>query len=445
VAARVVIIGGDAGGMTAATQARRLDPSLDIVAFERGSWTSYSACGIPYLVAGDVEELDDLVARTPDQHRDQSHIDVRLQHEVVGLDVDAGRVEVRDLARDRTYTFSFDCAVVATGARPIRPDLPGIQLPFVHGLQTLDDAANLLTDARRAQCRNAVVVGGGYIGLELAEAFVARGARVTVVESSDQLLRTLDADMAEPIAKGMRDAGIDVRLGVYAHGFSEGEVHTTEGSIAADVVVLGLGVEPESTLAGAAGLELGVKDAVVVDRRQRTSAENVWAAGDCAQSIHLVSGQPVHIALGTVANRHGRVAGTNIGGGYATFPGVLGTAVTRVCDVEIGRTGLSEREAADAGFVTVAAVVESTTTAGYLSTPGTMRTKLVVERGTGRVLGGQIVGGRGAAKRVDTIAVAITAGMDAPQLIDVDLGYAPPFGPLWDPVAVAARQLLPQI
>jgi NADPH-dependent 2,4-dienoyl-CoA reductase/sulfur reductase-like enzyme len=428
--------------MGAATQAHRLDASLEIVAFEKTDWTSYSACGIPYVVGGLVGDLDRLVVRTPQEHRDKSLIDVRTRHEVMAIDLDARRLEVRDHAHARTIQVPFDELVLGLGARPIRPDLPGIDLPAVHGVQTLDDASQLLYAAQTSECRNVVVVGGGYIGLELAEAFVLRGARVTVVEAAHQLMGTLDADMAVPIENAMRGLGIDVRVGLPVTGFADRIVQTEDGPILADLVVLGLGVDPNTELAGEAGIELGARNAIRVDRRQRTSAEGVWAAGDCVESYHLVSRQHVHVALGTLANRQARVAGINLGGGYATFPGVLGTAITRICSTEIGRTGLNEKEARAAGFEFVTSAIDSTTTSRYLPEATPVRVKLLAEKGTGRVLGAQIVGGQGAAKRVDVVATAITAEFDVQQLLDVDMGYAPPMSPLWDPVAVAARKAL---
>ena len=428
--------------MGAATQAHRLDAALEIVAFESTDWTSYSACGIPYVVGGVVGDLDRLVVRTPQEHRDRSLIDVRTRHEVMSIDLGARRLEVRDHAHSRTIQVPFDDLMLGLGARPIRPDLPGIDLPTVYGVQTLDDASNLLYAAQTSECRNVVVVGGGYIGLELAEAFVMRGARVTVVEAASQLMSTLDADMAVPIESAMRGLGIDVRVALPVTGFADRIVQTDDGPILADLVVLGLGVVPNSELAAEAGIELGVKNAIKVDRRQRTSAEGVWAAGDCVESFHLVSRQPVHVALGTLANRQARVAGINLGGGYATFPGVLGTAITRICSTEIGRTGLTEKEATAAGFEFVTSSIDSTSASRYLPEAKPVRVKLLAEKRTGRVLGAQIVGGQGAAKRVDVVATAITAGFDVQQLLDVDMGYAPPMSPLWDPVAVAARKAL---
>lgn len=253
-------------------------------------------------------------------------------------------------------------------------------------------------------------------------------------------MRTLDPDMGALVSSAMRSHGIEVRLGVATLGFSAGVVHTDEGDLPADIVVLGLGVVPNGELAAEAGIALGAGRAIAVDRRQHTSAEGVWAAGDCCESTHLVSGRKVHVALGTVANKQSRVAGINIGGGYATFPGVVGTAITKVCATEVSRTGLNEAESTRDGFEHHAVTIESTTTAGYLAEAEDLTIKVVAERRSGRLLGAQIVGGPGSAKRIDVFATALHAGMTVEQMTHLDLGYAPPFSPLWDPVLVAARK-----
>ena len=305
-AERLVVVGGDAAGMSAASQARRRRRHLDIVVLEKGHFTSYSACGIPYLVSGQIGHLDDLVARSPEEFRERQLIDVRMGHEAVEVDLEAGKVEVRDQHRGRSMILGFDQILFATGARPIRPDLPGIDHDWVRGVQTLDDAEDLLKVAERSECRDVVVVGGGYIGLEMAEAFMERGARVVLVEGADQLMSTLDPDMAELVARDALALGIDVRLGQKVEGFADGRVHTAHGSIVADVAVLGLGVAPSSGLATDAGVEPGAHGAIAVDRRQRTSVDGAWAAGDCATSHHRVTNRQVHVALGTVANKQGR-------------------------------------------------------------------------------------------------------------------------------------------
>ena len=444
---RLVVVGGDAGGMAAATAARRQDPNLDVVVLERGRWTSYSACGIPYLIGGEVKELEDLVVRRPQELRDSLGIDVRIRCEAKAVDLDAGKVEVRNFEQNRTFHLGFDLLHLGTGARPFRPPLPGIDLPFVAGVQTLDDAASLLRLLNHAPSwapagiRQVVVVGAGYIGLEVAEAFVRRKAAVTVVTNMPEVMNSIDPDMGAHVTRAMRGLGITVRCGVEVTGFEPGKVLTAAGALPADLVVLGMGVAPNAELARDTGIELGASGAVRVDRRQRTSHEAVYAAGDCCTSTHLVSGDEVYVALGTVANKQARVAGTNLGGGYATFAGVLGTAVTKVCELEVARTGLNEAEAARAGFSASSPTVESTTTAGYLEAASPVWVKVVAEQGSGRVLGAQIVGrGPGSAKRIDVVATALTARMTCAEVAELDLGYAPPFSPVWDPVAIAARK-----
>ena len=439
---RLVVIGGDAGGMAAASEARRRRPNMDIVALEKGDWTSYSACGIPYLVGGAIGKLEDLVARTPQEFRDGHRIDVRLRHEAMAVDLDRREVEVRDHDHGRTVRLGFDTLLFGTGARPRRPRLPGIDHECVMGVQTLGDAAQLLAQAERVHARKVVVVGGGYIGLEIAEAFVERGADVTVLERSAEVMGTVDPDMGAMVSAAMRKQGIDVRCGVATLGFDPGVVHTDAGDVPADLVVLGLGVEPNSELAADAGVTLGAGGAIAVNRRQQTTADGVWAAGDCCESYHLVTTRKIYVALGTVANKQSRVAGTNIGGGYATFPGVVGTAITKICDTEIARSGLTEKEAARDGFGYVAVTIESTTTAGYLDSAKPITVKMLAERRSGRLLGAQIVGEDGAAKRIDVVATALHAGMTVEEMTHLDLSYAPPFSPLWDPILVAARKAM---
>ncbi|HYD11188.1 MAG TPA: FAD-dependent oxidoreductase [Acidimicrobiales bacterium] len=437
-AERLVVIGGDAAGMGAASQARRLRPDLDIVALERGDHTSYSACGIPYLVGGEVASVDDLVVRTPQEHREKYRIDVRMRHEARGIDLDRREVEVRDHEHGRTVRVGFDHLVLGMGAIPKRPPIPGIDLPHVHGVQTLGDGVHLLDHAD--DCKHVVVIGGGYIGLEIAEAFLHQGRDVTVVEAGPEVLGGLDPDMGALVTRAMRRHGVVVRTGASVKEITPTAVLTGDGEIPAELVVLGLGVAPNAAMADDAGITLGPSGAIAVDRRQQTSADGVWAAGDCSESHHLVSDRKVHIALGTHAAKQSRVVGTNIGGGYATFAGVVGTAVTKICDTEVGRTGLNEREARDAGFRYRTTTVESTTTAGYYPSAEPITVKLLAEERSGRLLGGQIVGGPGAAKRVDVLATALHARFDVERMTSLDLGYAPPYAPVWDPVLIAARK-----
>ncbi|MEU8260205.1 FAD-dependent oxidoreductase [Micromonospora sp. NPDC048999] len=448
-AERLVVIGGDAAGMAAASQARRRRDraELEIVAFERGHFTSYSACGIPYWVSGVVSEREQLIARDPATFREKFDIDVRLRHEVTAIDPDRREVVARDLAGGGQVRERYDTLVYATGATPVRPKWGTDGIAGVFGVQTLDDGSALLNWLdHEPRPRRAVVVGGGYIGVEMAEALLQRGLSVDLVEQADRPLPTMDPDMAELALDALRRIGVGIRTGLSVTGLRERDgrvaaVVTPEGPIPTDVVVLGLGVRPNTALAEAAGLPLGPTGGVRTDRRMRVpGVAGVWAAGDCVETLHRVSGMPVHIPLGTHANKQGRVAGINIGGGYATFPGVIGTAVTKVCDLEVGRTGLREQDARAVGFEFVSVVAESTSRAGYYPGARPMTVKLIAERPSGRLLGAQIVGWSEAAKRIDALAVALWNGMTVDEMTSLDLGYAPPYAPVWDPVLIAARK-----
>ncbi|MCT9006012.1 FAD-dependent oxidoreductase [Streptomyces rhizosphaerihabitans] len=439
--------------MSAASQARRLrgPAELEIVAFERGHFTSYSACGIPYWVGGDVPERDRLIARTPEEHRERA-IDLRMRTEVTGIDIAGARVRSRDLGTGAEAWTSYDKLVIATGARPVRPNLPGADAPGVHGVQTLDDGQALLDTLAVTEGRRAVVVGAGYIGVEMAEALINRGYEVTVVNRGKEPMSTLDPDMGRLVHTAMEGLGItmvdDSEVSEFLTG-DDGRVRavvTDDATYPADVVVLGIGVRPETTLARAAGLPLGDHGGLLTDLAMRVRGhENIWAGGDCVEVLDLVSGRERHIALGTHANKHGQVIGSNVAGGYATFPGVVGTAVSKVCDLEIARTGLREKDAHRAGLRFETVTIESTSRAGYYPGAALMTVKMLAERRTGRLLGVQIVGREGAAKRVDIAAVALTAGMTVEQMTMLDLGYAPPFSPVWDPVLVAARKAVAKV
>jgi NADPH-dependent 2,4-dienoyl-CoA reductase/sulfur reductase-like enzyme len=444
---RLVVIGGDAAGMSAASQARRrrTPDELEIVAFERGRATSYSACGIPYWIGGAVASEDELIARTPEQHR-ANGIDLRMRTEVVEIDLAAGTVTARSLEDGRTYVEPYDALMYATGSVPMRPKAEGFDAPGVYGVQVLDDGKDLIRELEGGAER-VVVVGGGYIGLELAEACKVRGLDVTVVDRSATPVGTFDPDIGTFIADAVRKMDIALLLGQPAASVETGPdgravaVHLVDGRrLPADLVILGLGVRPNVALAQQAGIPLGASGGIVVDNRMRTQAEGVWAAGDCVESRHRLSGQRMVVALGTHANKQGRVAGINLGGGYATFPGVIGTAVTKVCDLEVARTGLSEQEAEAAGYCFVTASVDSTTRAGYFPGAQPIRVKLIAERRTGTLLGAQIAGREGAAKRIDVLATAIWNAMGVDEVLGLDLSYAPPFAPVWDPVLIAARK-----
>ncbi|MFO7548254.1 MAG: FAD-dependent oxidoreductase [Acidimicrobiia bacterium] len=444
-AERLVVVGGNAAGMSAASQARRMRSAedLEILALEGSSFVSYAACGEPYHVAGYVDPLERLVARWPDQFADMG-IEVRTRHHVREIDLDRRVVTGVDVDTGMMFEEGFDQLMVSTGTVPFRPPIDGIDLPGVYGLHTLDDAALLRRVADGSPGR-VVVVGGGYIGLEVAEAFLHRRWEVTVVESEASVLaRTLDADMGDRVIGAMRRMGADVRSETMVRCIQGPDraraVGCDDDAIPADVVVLGLGSRPQVELAAGAGIALGPTGAVAVDDHQRTPTDGVWSAGDCAETRHRITGRPANFHLGTVANKTGRVAGVNLGGGDASFPGVLGTAITRICELEVSSTGLRVSDAEVAGIDAVAATVEGTTAAGYWPEARPMAIRVVAERSTGRLLGSQIVGGPGAGKRIDVFATAIWNEVSAEELAWTDLAYAPPFSGVWDLIHIAARK-----
>jgi NADPH-dependent 2,4-dienoyl-CoA reductase/sulfur reductase-like enzyme len=435
--------------MSAASQARRRRTAaeLEIVAFERGRHVSYSACGLTYYAGDVVKDWRDLVARTAEEFASQD-IQVRTGHEVDAVDLDARRVRVRDLDAGRVVEEPWDVLVVATGSEPLRPPIDGIDLPGVYGLSVLQDGIELRKGVDAGPER-AVVVGGGYIGLEAAEALVKRGIPTALVEAAPQVMGRIDPDMGELVSKAVRDLGVELYLEEEVEAI-EGDgraraVRTAARILDADLVVLGLGTRPAVGMAEASGIELGPSGAIAVNPRMQTRHDGVWAAGDCAEAHHLVSGRQVSYHLGTIANKQGRICGINVGGGYATFPGVLGTAVSKVCDVEVARTGLSEAEVAPLGLQWEQAVVESTTRAGYFPGAEQMTIKVLAERRSGRLLGAQIVGRENSAKRIDTFATALWNRMTVAEMVNMDLSYAPPFSPVWDPVLIGVRKLSEQV
>ncbi len=385
------------------------------------------------------------MAVTPEALRRDYGIDARTLHEVREIDMKSRRVLVLSRSDNREWWEPFDQLLIATGALPFCPDVPGAGSPGIYGVHSLQSGIAVRKVIDTENPKKAVVIGGGYIGLEMAEALVMRGLEVSLVERASQVMGTLDPDMGSIVSDALIGAGVTLfrEESLQAFEVSDGRLRavvTDRRTLPADVVILGLGVRPNTEIAARAGIPLGVRDAVKVNDRMQTAAEGVWAAGDCAESFHLVSRRPVHIALGTIANKQGRVAGINLGGGYATFPGVVGTAVSKICEWEVARTGLQEREIKAIGLDYVTARIESTTRANYYPNAGPITVKALAEKGCGRLLGGQIVGIEGAAKRIDIFATALHAGFTVGEMINLDLSYAPPFSHVWDPVQIAARQ-----
>ncbi len=444
---KLVVIGGDAAGMSAASKVRRERPGYEIVVFERGNHTSYSACGMPYYIGGEIKSEEQLIARKPEVFIQKQNIDVRIRHEVIEIDATNKRVKVINLDSGDNFWEQWDNLLIATGASPFVPEMDNIDAEGVFSLSTLQSGIDVNNFIKLHKPKRAVVVGGGYIGIEMAEALNGLEMEVTLIDMAPQLMTTLDRDMSEIVLEHIKSYNVNVFLEerlVKLQKDNEGRVKsvvTDKQTIPADIVILGMGVKPNSELAARAGIKLGANNAIMVNTRLETNFSDIWAAGDCAESFHLLAKKQVHIALGTVANKHGLVAGINISGGNAEFPGVIGTAITKFHNLEISRTGLSEKEAKDLGIDYQAESISSVNPAGYYPGFGKITVKMLVDKKTKTILGGQIIGAKGSAKRIDTLATAITAKLTAQQLTDLDLAYAPPFSTTWDPVQIAARKL----
>ncbi|HEX8286329.1 MAG TPA: FAD-dependent oxidoreductase [Pyrinomonadaceae bacterium] len=442
----LVIVGGVAAGLAAAMEARRAAPDLPVTVFERTGDISYGSCGLPYVVAGLIPDADALVLHTPEYFRERHQIEVRTNCEALELLPSKSVVRVRGRGGEESEV-GYDSLVLATGAAAVCPPLPGRELEGVFVLRHLRDGRRLLRFITEARPRAAVVVGAGYIGLEMAEAFVARGLRVTLVESSEKVMGALGGSARERVAEELRAHGVEVTFGERVTGFEGGgrvaRVLTDAGrAIDADVVSVGVGVRPEVALAVAAGIEVGESGAVLTDERQRTSAPGVYAAGDCCEVLHRVSGRRVWHPLGQPAVRQGWVAGANAAGdssAEARYAGVVGTNVVKVFGLEAARTGLSLEEALEAGFDAAETEGEAHSRAGYYPGGSKILTRLVTDA-RGRLLGAEMVGREGVAHRIDVYAAALHAGLKVEDVERLDLAYAPPFAPTIDPVIRAAHR-----
>ncbi len=446
---RLLVVGGDAAGMSAASRARRLRPDVEIIVLERGRIVSYGACSLPYYVSGVVDKRDDLIAYEADFFRRERHIDVRLESNALVLDPRA-----RTVTYDHpggTETIKFDALVIGTGARAAIPPLSGMELRGVFTLRTIPDGDAIRQFIEDRNVRNASVLGGGYIGLEMAEALVERGIKVTILELLSSVLSNYDPDMSEIVSRELMDKGVIVRTETKVDGFEKGTGEAVGYVVAggqrlpSEMVIVSAGVRPNTALAESGGLELGKSGAIRVDARQITSEPSILAAGDCSEAVHMVTGRPTWVPLGTTANRQGRIAGENAVGGSRRFAGVAGTNVTKIFGLEAAQTGLSTRAAEEAGLAVDSARIRSRSRSHAYPGGGPLTVKIVFEKETGRVLGAQIIGAEGAAKRIDTVATAIYGRMTVSDLAAIDMSYAPPFSPVWDPVLVAAGQAVKKL
>lgn len=446
---KIVIVGGVAAGPKTAARLRRLDPAAEITLVEKGEFLSYAGCGLPYYISGVVKEQKDLMSTPVGVIRDpaffQKTMDVRVLHrtEATRIDREGKRVEIR--STDGTRWLDYDVLVLATGVKPVRPKLPGVDLPNVFTLHRIEDAEGMKALLAEEKAKDAVVIGGGLIGVEMVESLVARGCRVTVVEMLPQILPILDADLACLVQRHMEAKGCRVLTGTAAERIEgDGRVEAVVAGghrIPADFVLVAVGVRPNADLARAAGLTLGPTGGIRVDGSMRTSDPDIYAVGDCTEDTHLVTGAPCFVSNGATANKQGRVAANNIAGGSDAFPGIVGSAICKVFDYAVARTGLTEQQARDAGFDPVSAVAPGPDKAHYYPGAKLLILKLIADRATRKVLGAQVVGPGDGAKRIDVAATALAAGMTVDQVAHLDLCYAPPYSPALDNLIVAANVL----
>ncbi|MFQ6039914.1 MAG: FAD-dependent oxidoreductase, partial [Candidatus Poribacteria bacterium] len=441
---KIVVIGGNAAGMSAASKARRTNPDIEIIVFEKGEYVSYSACGLTYLISGVVKNVADLIIRTPEQFAKQG-ICVRTNRKVTGIDRRKRLVSGID-ENGRHFQESYDKLIIATGGSAAKPPIEGIDHKNIFRLRQIDDALAIQDCLRAIRPKRAVVVGGGFIGLEMVEALDRLGLEVVLIEQTPQLLPNFDADMSELVQKYLVSAGVNIITESEVVRFSANtsgelsEVCTANGDcISADLAILALGVRPNVQLAKMAGIEVGSTGAIAVTESMRTNAIDVYAAGDCAEVKHLMTNRYTYLPSGTTANKQGRVAGENAAGGYAAFKGVVGTAVNKVMDMVYARTGLTEEEAKSFGYAVKTVRVDAPAHALYYKNPPQIAIKLVYDDRSGRLLSGQMVGQEGIAKRIDVLATALQARMTIEDISRLDLSYAPPFAPVWDAILVAAN------
>ncbi|MGB0034498.1 MAG: FAD-dependent oxidoreductase [Candidatus Acidiferrales bacterium] len=442
---KLVVIGGVAAGMSAASRARRRNPELDIVVLEKGQHVSYGACGLPFYLSGEVADWKDLVVYTPEFFREKRNIDVRLAHEAV--EIEPGRKTVHALRPgSQPVAISYDKLVIAAGGAPA-VNIPGADLPRVFTCNDLAGTIRLREFLEQKKPKRTVIVGSGYIGLEVADAFSRRGIEVTILGRSECVLDGCESEIGERVEAVLNAHGVRLEkkcavTSITAAAGGDGlHVHHFGGSEAADVVLLATGIAPRANLAESAGIVIGATGAIAVDERMQTSVNSIYAAGDCVEVRHLVTGKPVYFPLGTTANKQGRVAGENAAGGNARFAGIVGTLATNVFELEVARTGLSIQEARANGFDPDSVTIHSLSHAKYLGGRPLTAT-FIWDRASERLLGFQVASEDGAAKRIDAAAVALHARMRVPDMVHLDLSYAPPFATVWETLLIAAGEAM---
>lgn len=443
---KVVIIGGVAGGATAAARIRRLDENAEIIVFEKSGYVSYANCGLPYYIGGVITDPEELTLQTPESFWNRFQIDMRVKHEVIRIDPERQIVEVRNLKTDEIFEERYDKLLISTGAKPVWPDLPGAGLEKLFTLRTVEDTLRIREFVEKNQPQSVVLAGGGYIGLELAENLRDLGMDVTIVQRPKQLMNPLDFDMAAFVHAKMRSRGVKLMLGHTVEGFEENGkgirvLLKEEQSLDTDMVILAIGVAPDSHLAREAGLELGIKGSIVVNDRMETSIPNIYAAGDAVEVRHYITGEKALISLAGPANKQGRIVADNICGGNSHYPGSQGSSVIKVFDMTVASTGINEHTAQKAGIDYDKVYLSPANHASYYPGGKVMTMKIIFERETYKLLGAQIVGYDGVDKRIDVLATAMYAGITAIQLEELDLAYAPPYSSAKDPVNMAGYMI----
>lgn len=441
---RLVVIGGVAAGMSAASQAKRMRPDIEVVALERGEYVSYASCGIPYYISEVIKDHRSLIAVTPEDFRAKRNIDLRLRHEVLEVRPNRKTLSVRDVSRNKTFELEYDKLVIGTGAEAVPLDVPGADADNVFSLRSLQSGIAVMSFLHDRAPRRAVIVGLGYVGLEIAESFRARDMVVTAIAKPGPLLR-LEPEISSIIEDELNDHGVVLKKNARVLNFEKQNdsirrVITDDEEIEADIVFVSIGIRPSVELARSAGIALGSTGAIAVNERTETSVADIYAAGDCAEAFHRVSRKQVWIPLGDTANKQGRVAGANAAGGDETFPGIVGSSVAKVFELAVARTGLTLEEAKLEGFDADSHTITDRSRAGYYPGARKITITLIFDKQSQKLLGAQMVGPDGVAKRNDVLATAITAGMTLRDIENLDLSYAPPYSPVYDPILIAARQ-----
>jgi len=439
----LVVIGGVAAGLSAASYVKRRRPDIEVLVLEKSHYASYGSCGLPYLIEGLVEDPAELIARPIEELREKRGLDVRVLHEVVSIDVEKRRVFARNIEADKEFVVQFDWLVISTGASALLPSFPGVNSEGVFTLRTLEDGIRVENYIKSKSPRSVAIVGGGYIGIEVAEAFSIRGFEVTVIEKLPRILSNYDEEISDKVKEELNEKGVKLIVGSGVGAIERSrevtKVITERETIETEMVLLGIGIKANTNLANDAGIELGESGAINVNGRMETNLPGVYACGDCAEVYHRILKRNVWIPLGDTANKQGRVAGANIVGEDIVFPGIIGTSATKAFELELARTGLGESEAETEGFDISTTLIESNTRAHYYPGLKSIMVKLIAEKGTKKLVGAQAIGGEAVAKRIDVLATAIWAGMTLDEIAWLDLTYVPPVAPVWDPVLVAAQ------